>query len=154
MNEDPTRVMRSAVVLYMGRIAEGKRIDLLIDGCARRLRSGSDLRLVIAGLGAVVVGLMIAVLAMSGGGDGEVTTVTETVQQQLTATTPTTPTTETPDTDTTESGGVTPAPETTPEDTDTGGGVTPPADTDTDTDTGGTGTGTETTPSGGISPGD
>ncbi len=37
------------VVLYMGRIAEGKRIDLLIDACARRLHSGTDLRLVIAG---------------------------------------------------------------------------------------------------------
>lgn len=37
------------VILYMGRIAEGKRIDLLVDAAETQIKSGTDLRLVIAG---------------------------------------------------------------------------------------------------------
>lgn len=104
------------------------------------------LRLVIAGLCAVILGLVIALLA--GGGGDQTTTVTETVPDQATATTPTAPTTETDATD-----------ETTDE-TDSGG-VTPGTDTDADTDIGGSDEellpdpdiGDDTTePSGGISP--
>lgn len=109
------------------------------------------LRLIIACLGAVIVGLLIALIAGAGGGGDQTTTVTETVQAQTgegTATTPTA-TTEAQTSDTTSSGGVSPETEEgtgTTEEVPEGGG-----------DTGGEalpdpGLEDTTEPSGGISP--
>lgn len=106
------------------------------------------LRLIIACLSAVIVGLIIALFA--GGGDGETTTVTETVGTEATATTPTTPTTDTTaDTsEQTDSGGVSPETggdtggEEIPEAGGDAGEVLPEPDLGEDT----------TEPSGGISP--
>lgn len=136
VEEQPTRVIRGR----SGPPQRGEEPDQ---------RQLGQLRLTIACLGAVIVGLLIALLAGAGSG-GETTTVTETVQEQIgepTATTPTGTTEDEQTGDTTDSGGISPEVE---EDTgtteevvpDTGGEVLPEPDLGEDT----------TEPSGGISP--
>lgn len=137
--DEPTRVMRSAGEHGTGPASGQRPPDP---------RQIGRLRLIIAGLAAVIVGLVIALLAGAGSG-GETTTVTETVGAEATepaATVPTGTTEQTTPETTTDSGGVSPevdeetgGDETTPE---ADGGVLPDPDLGEDT----------TEPSGGISP--